>query len=90
MQQIRHTYLHYLLDPLALKNGGSFKRLEPLLEDVKDAPMDEAFKTNISLLVTECLIRAIEERLTKDSRGGAGAGDRRSRQGRVRVDPLFL
>ena len=26
LQQIRHTYLHYLLDPLALKNGGSFKR----------------------------------------------------------------
>ncbi len=67
MQQIRHTYLHYLLDPLALKNGGSFKRLEPLLEDVKDAPMDDAFKTNISLLVTECLIRAIEERSTKAS-----------------------
>jgi tetratricopeptide (TPR) repeat protein len=65
MQQIRHTYLHYLLDPLALKNGDSFKRLEPLLEDVKNAPMDEAFKSNISLLVTECLVRAIEERLTK-------------------------
>ncbi len=66
MQQIRHTYLHYLLDPLALKNGGSFKRLEPLLDDVKMAPMDEAFKSNISLLVTECLVRAIEVRtLTK-------------------------
>lgn len=62
MQQIRHTYLHYLLDPLAMKNGGSFKRLEPLLEDVKQAPMDEAFKSNISLLVTECLVRAIELR----------------------------
>ena len=65
LQQIRHTYLHYLLDPLALKNGDSFRRLEPLLEDVKDAPMDEAFKSSISLLATECLIRAIEERLTK-------------------------
>jgi tetratricopeptide (TPR) repeat protein len=65
LQQIRHTYLHYLLDPLALKNGDSFKRLEPLLEDVKNAPMDEAFKSNISLLVTECLVRAIEQRLTQ-------------------------
>ncbi|MFZ0797968.1 MAG: tetratricopeptide repeat protein [Terriglobales bacterium] len=65
LQQIRHTYLHYLLDPLALKNGDSFKRLEPLLEAVQNAPMDEAFKSNISLLVTECLIRAIEQRLTK-------------------------
>jgi len=62
MQQIRHTYLHYLLDPLALKNGGSFKRLEPLLDQVKSSPMDEAFKNNISLLVTECLVRAIEVR----------------------------
>jgi hypothetical protein len=65
LQQIRHTYLHYLLDPLALKNGGAFGRLEPLLGAVENAPMDEAFKSNISLLVNECLIRAIEERLAK-------------------------
>jgi tetratricopeptide (TPR) repeat protein len=69
MQQIRHTYLHYLLDPLAMKNGSSMKRLEPLLDDVKLAPMDEAFKSNISLLVTECIVRAIEERLTKIPEG---------------------
>jgi len=62
MQQIHHTYLHYLLDPLAIKNGASFKRLEPLLDEVKTAPMDEVFKNNISLLVTECLVRAIEAR----------------------------
>jgi tetratricopeptide (TPR) repeat protein len=62
LQQIRHTYLHYLLDPLAMKNGASFKRLEPLLDEVKTAPMDEVFKDHISLLVTECLIRAIETR----------------------------
>jgi len=62
MQQIRHTYLHYLLDPLAMRNGGSFKRLEPLLDPVKLSPMDDAFKNNISLLVTECLVRAVELR----------------------------
>ena len=62
LQQIRHTYLHYLLDPLAMKNGAYLKRLEPLLDDVKMAPMDEAFKSHISLLVTECLVRAIETR----------------------------
>lgn len=65
MQQIRHTYLHYLLDPLAMKNASSFKRLEPLLEEVKNAPMDDAFKSNVSLLATECLIRAIEARLIR-------------------------
>ncbi len=64
MQQIRHTYLHYLLDPLALKNADSFKRLEPLLVRLQDTPMDEAFKSNASLLVTECMVRAIEARLS--------------------------
>ena len=66
MQEIRHTYLHYLLDPMAMKSASYFKRLEPLLGDVKNAPMDDAFKTNISLLVTECMVRAIEMRLEKN------------------------
>ena len=62
MQQIRHTYLHYLLDPLAMKYNVEFARLHPLLQQVKSAPMDESFRANISLLVNECLIRAIELR----------------------------
>jgi len=62
MQQIRHTYLHYLLDPLALKSNMSMNRLQPLLDSVQRAPMDEAFKSSISLLVTECMIRAVELR----------------------------
>jgi hypothetical protein len=62
MDEIRHTYLHYLLDPMALKYPTGTKRLEPLLDQVKNAPMDESFKDDISLLVTECLIRAIEVR----------------------------
>jgi hypothetical protein len=64
MEQIRHTYLHYLLDPMADKHFTSIKRLEPLLQSVKRAPVDENFKTDISLLVTECLVRAIEIRTT--------------------------
>jgi tetratricopeptide (TPR) repeat protein len=62
MDQIRHTYLHYLLDPLALKYPGEMKRLEPILQNVKTAPMEESFKDDVSLLLTECLIRAVEAR----------------------------
>ena len=92
MQQIRHTYLHYLLDPLALKNDVAFARLHPLLQQVKSAPMDEAFRANISLLVTECLIRAIELRTSgpKIDRGGPGQGPGRRRPRRLRVDAPFL
>jgi hypothetical protein len=62
MEQIRHTYLHYLLDPMAEKNFASVKRLEPLLQSIKNAPLEDEFKGDISLLVTECMVRAIEIR----------------------------
>jgi hypothetical protein len=62
MPQIRHAYLHYLLDPMADKHPSAIKRLDPLLQSVKRAPLDESFKKDISLLVTECLVRAIEIR----------------------------
>lgn len=60
--EIRHTYLHFVLDPLALSHAKSLKDLEPLLEDLRTAPMAQPFKDDISLLVNECLIRAIETR----------------------------
>jgi hypothetical protein len=68
IDQIRHTYLHYLLDPLALKYPASMARLKPLLDNVKGAPMDESFKTDASLLATECLIRAVEARMVGSSK----------------------
>jgi tetratricopeptide (TPR) repeat protein len=64
MDEIRHTFLHYLMDPLAEKHFSAIKRLEPLLQSVKRAPLEEGFRTDISLLVTECLVRAIEIRTT--------------------------
>jgi hypothetical protein len=62
--EIRHTYLHFVLDPMALSHGTALKQLEPILEDLHAAPMGEAFKNDISLMVNECLIRAIEARTT--------------------------
>jgi hypothetical protein len=64
IDQIRHTYLHYLLDPLAMKYPMAMGHLKPLLDSVKSAPMDDSFKSDASLLATECLIRAIEARTT--------------------------
>jgi hypothetical protein len=59
---IRHAYLHYLLDPMVGKLAGHLATLNPLMDAVKLAPMDESFKEDPSLLVTECVIRAIEAR----------------------------
>jgi tetratricopeptide (TPR) repeat protein len=67
-QQIRHTYLHFVLDPLVLKRSNYMRNLDPLLIPVKMAPLDEAYKNDVGLLVTESLIRAIEARMD----GGKG------------------
>ncbi len=66
--EIRHTYLHYLLDPLTLKRANALKALDPLLNSVKSAPMAEAYKYDTALLVTECLIRAIEARTLQEGK----------------------
>jgi len=59
---IRHTFLHFLLDPMVGKFAGNLKALDPLTDALRLAPMDESFKEDPTLLVTECLIRAVEAR----------------------------
>jgi hypothetical protein len=72
IDQIRHTYLHYVLDPFAQKRASTMRRLQPLLEAVRTAPLDDSFKNDVSLLLTESLIRAIEARTAKDSKAPDG------------------
>jgi hypothetical protein len=61
---VRHAYLYYVLDPMAAQRGLTMQRLAPILNGLKAAPMDQSYKQDVSLLVTESLIRAIEARLT--------------------------
>jgi tetratricopeptide (TPR) repeat protein len=63
INDIRHTYLHYVLDPLMLKRAKQMARFEPLMQAVQSAHMDEVYKRDATLLVTESLIRAIEARM---------------------------
>lgn len=62
MDQIRHTYLHYEVEPLVYSRAAAMDRLLPLLKPVQDSPLDFAHKSDISALLTECLIKAIEAR----------------------------
>ncbi len=73
IDQIRHTYLHYILDPLILKRANQVKRISPILETVANSPLDESYKKDASLLITESIIRAIEARLTGGSKGPEAA-----------------
>lgn len=62
MDQIRHTYLHYEVEPLIYARAAAMDRLLPLLKPVQDAPLDFTYKSDIVALLTECLIKAIEAR----------------------------
>ena len=66
MDALRHTYLHFVLDPLIAKRATALDRLKPVLLSVQRAPMSEDYKEDMGLLVTECLIRAIEARTSPD------------------------
>src|SRR5262249_36276720 len=70
--EIRHTYLHFVLEPMAMAHGGNLKRLEPILLDIKGAPLNESYKNDISLMVNESLIRAIEARVNVPRSNEAG------------------
>jgi predicted negative regulator of RcsB-dependent stress response len=62
MKEIKHTYLHYELEPLLYARSEAIDQLLPLLELVQTAPIPYSDKSDVVALVTECMIRAIEAR----------------------------
>ena len=62
MEQIRHLYLHYEIEPLVYAKAQAMTRLAPLLKPVQEAPLEFLYKTDVVALVTECIIKAIEAR----------------------------
>lgn len=61
---IRHAYLHYLLDPLATRYQEILNRKQGLADHAQRAEaLDDSFKSDFLLLATESLIKAVEARL---------------------------
>ncbi len=62
LHDVRHTYLHYEIEPLLYARANSLDRLLPLLKTVRDAPLEYQYRADIVSLTIECLIRAVEAR----------------------------
>ncbi len=62
MHDVRHTYLHYVIEPLLYARASSLDRMLPLLKTVRDAPLEYQYRADITSLVIECMIRAVEAR----------------------------
>ncbi len=62
IDQIRHIYLHYVVEPMVYSRGSAMERIQPMLRGVQDAPLEFFYKSDVVALITECLIKAIEAR----------------------------
>ena len=62
MTDVRHTYLHYVIDPLLYERSNAIDREQPILKEIRDAPLDFRFRSDTVALTIECLIKAIEAR----------------------------
>src|SRR5580698_4709972 len=60
MAAVRHTYLHYIIDPLLFARTNAIDRTQPILKEIHDAPLAFRYRSDTVPLTIECLIKAIE------------------------------
>jgi hypothetical protein len=59
---VRHTYLHYVIDPLLFSRANAIDRTQPILKEIREAPLEFRYRSDTVPLTIECLIKAIEAR----------------------------
>ena len=62
MADVRHTYLHYIIEPLLYIRATAIDHTQPVLKEIREAPLPFVFRSNTVALTVECLIKAIEAR----------------------------
>jgi hypothetical protein len=62
MSDVRHTYLHYMIEPLLYLKTNALSRMQPILKEIRDAPLEYRYRSDTVAMTVECLIKAIEAR----------------------------
>jgi tetratricopeptide (TPR) repeat protein len=66
INEIRHAYLHYLIDPLPLRYSDVLATKRGVGDYALGAPaLEPHFKNDYILLATECFIKAVESRIDR-------------------------
>jgi len=91
LDDLRHAYLHFLLDPLAIQYRSQAARASSLLEYAAHAPLlPVEYHDDYSAFFDECLVRAVELRLRHMSPADlASAIDQAEAYGYVMVRPIY-
>jgi hypothetical protein len=62
MSAVRHTYLHYVIEPLLYARANAIDRTQPILKEIREAPLEFRYRSDTVPLTVECMIKAIEAR----------------------------
>jgi hypothetical protein len=62
MTDVRHIYLHYIIEPLLYARANAVDRMQPILKEVREAPLEFVYRSDSVPLAIESLIKAIEAR----------------------------
>ena len=91
IDDIRHAFLHFILDPMAIRYRTEAERASPLLEYAAHAPrLPIEFHDDYSAFFDECLVRAVELRLRHLAPADlASAIDQAESSGYVLVRPIY-
>ncbi len=66
VDELRHQYLHFILDPYALRFTLARDKRAALLKFMETTPgIDDSYKADLQFVITESLIRAVELRMKK-------------------------
>lgn len=92
IDDIRHAYIHFLIDPMVMRSRRELERKDSLLNIAAKAPLlPVAYREDFFGLVDECFVKAIELRLNRLSAAdleSALAED--DGQGLILVRPLVM
>lgn len=88
--EVRHGYLHYLLDPLASKYVERWNAKRGVGDYAQGAPhLEESYKNDFLLLATESLIKVIESRLAPGGQSAREALVKQALQEGFVLAPFF-
>jgi len=62
INDVRHIYLHYMIEPLLYQRSSAMDRFLPILKYVREAPLEYRYRSDIVDLTIESLIKAVEAR----------------------------
>ncbi len=90
IDQIRHAYIHFLIDPLVVQYGDEIDKKHDLMNIAGRAPqLPREYQGDFTSLFDECMVKAVELRLTRMSAADLDAALAKfDQQGMILVRPI--